>query len=74
MEITLVEFTQQEQQEKSDQIEKETGHKPTEVQLYQALRRETMSVFPHLEVKEIARTKNTQTLIFVLLRATTKII
>jgi len=66
MEITLVEYTQQEQQQRSDEIKSTTGYKPTEVQLYQDLKDSTELLFPGLQVKDIARAKITHTLIFVL--------
>ena len=74
MEITLVEYTKQEQQEKSDEIQSTAGCKPTEVQVYQALQNSTESLLPDLEVKKIARAKDTQTLIFVMAPVGTKII
>lgn len=74
MEITFVEFTLQEQQEKSDEMQSTTGNKPTEVQLYQALQDSTESIFPDLKVRKIARAKETQTLIFIMAAPSTKII
>jgi len=74
MEITFVEYTQQEQQERSDEMQSSTGNKPTEVQLYQALQNSTESLFPDLEVKRIARAKGTQTLIFIMAPVSTKVI
>lgn len=74
MEITIVEFTKQEQQQRSDEIWSKSGYKPTEVQLYQALQDSTELLFPDLEVKKIARAKESQTLIFVMAPTSTKII
>jgi len=46
MEITFVEFTQQEQQERSDEMQASYGYKPTEVQLYQDLQDAVTANFP----------------------------
>ena len=66
MEITLVEYTKQEQKERSDEIQSKYGYEPTEVQLYQDLKQSTELLFPGLIVKEIARAKDTKTIIFIL--------
>jgi len=66
MEITLVEFTLEEQQQRSDEIKSTTGYKPTEAKLYQSLKDSIELLFPDLEIKRIARAKVTHTLIFIL--------
>ena len=66
MELTLVEFSKEEVQEKSDQIKKEIGYKPTDVQLIEALESSAKSAFPAMKVMRIAIIKNPRRLLFVL--------